>query len=388
MFMRRVAALASLLLCSVALPFTVDNGTVGPAEEHEHTSNLAPQGIQLFDLHQPGLMSSWATFLATTPMLNEEPLPPSLQRRLADVVATYRLLTPVDRPAFFVATYVDLLSERLLAVDPDQGRAMFPLQVCPVFASGDAAPVSSLLAEASGLPDELFVNAPGQPEHYRYLFLQTEYSHCRFLASIKKADEPALAARAGGRGDTTLATLSFTVGVRPYTAILGTKEELRALLETVGDIDAIAMFKRQRADRSPVDEADVLRFVRLLALLGTDARNGYAAIPVLLPLLNDDAEGVNNADVVSFRIADALELAYEARAAFRRTVPFSIRDTGQLHNARLAVARALAAGGEYRAVDRRIRSLLHQFVAGSNLLLATTVETERMPPTNDQRHSP
>ncbi len=288
LLIRDIAVLASLFCCGAALAISAEVWVAPPAGEHGDTSNIPPLGVKLFDLHDPGLMNSWPGFLATTPMLNDELLPASLQRRLTNVVATYQSLTPVGRPAFFVATYFDVLSERLLAGVDHESR-IFPMQVCPVFESGGDASVSSLLAVASGLPDALFVNAPGQPERYRYLFLQTEFSHCRFLGALQATEEPRVAVQAGEHADTLVARLSFDVGMRTYTATLGTKEELRALLEAVGEVDAISMFRQQIPRTSAVDEAEVLRFVRLLSLLATDGKSGYAAIPVLFPLLSEGA---------------------------------------------------------------------------------------------------
>ena len=381
--MRNIAVLALLFCCGAALAISTEVWVPRPVDEHGDISNIPPLGVRLFDLHDPGLMNTWPSFLASTPMLNDELLPKSLQDRLTNVVATYQFLTPIDRPAFFVATYFDLLSERLLSVDLDEESEIFPMQVCPVFASGRDASVSSLLAVASGLPDALFVNAPGQPERYRYLFLQTEFSHCRFLATLQALEGTRLPVQAGKHADTVVANLSFDVGMRSYTAILGTKEELRALVETVGEVDAVTMFRRQMPGRSAFDEAEVLRFIRLLSLLATDGQSGYAAIPVLFPLLSEGADEVHSAETESLRIADALDLAYQARDAFRQIVPSSIRDTDELLSAKLTVMKALAKGGDYHAADDRITSLLDQFVNGADLLLATTIAQEKMPLTKD-----
>jgi hypothetical protein len=354
-----IAALAWLSCWGAASATAAEGVAAQPVAQYEYVHDIAPLGVRLFDLHDPGLMSSWPGFLATTPMQNDEFLPASLQTQLTRVVATYQSLTPVGRPAFFVATYFDVLSERLLG-GLEHDSDILPMQVCPVFASGSDAAVSSLLAVASGLPDAVFVNAPGQPERYRYLFLQTEFSHCRFLATA--------AVQAPGNNG-----LSFDVGRRSYTATLRTKQELRALLEAIGEVDAVSMFTQQMPSRDARDEAEVLRFIRLLSLLATDGKSGYAAIPVLFPLLSEGADDVNAAETGSLRIADALDLAYEVRAAFRRIVRFPIRDTEELQDAKLAVMKALAEGGDYLATDERISALLDQFVNGSDLLLAGSV---------------
>jgi hypothetical protein len=369
---RSMAVLTCLFFSGTASATTAELAAERPVDGQEEGHNIPPLGVRLFDLHDPALMSSWPGFLATTPMLNDEPLPPLLQSRLAKVVETYQALTPVGQPAFFVATYFDLLSERLLAGVEHESN-IFPMQVCPVFASGSDAAVSSLLAVASGLPDALFVNAPGQPERYRYLFLQTEFSHCRFLAMVGGPEKIRLTAESGARPDTVSAHLSFDVGMRTYTATLGTKQELRALLEAVGEVDAISMFTQQMPSRSATDEAEVLRYTRLLSLLATDSKSGYAAIPVLFPLLSEGADEFPAAGTRSVPVADALDLAYRVREAFRLIVPFPIRDTDELLRAKLAVMQALAAGGEYLAGDERIRSLLNQFVNGSDLLLAAAI---------------
>jgi hypothetical protein len=354
----------------------------GPADDRGALSTISSQGVEVFDLHDPGLMSHWSTFLATTPMLNDQLLPPSLQDRLKNVVATYRFLTPADRPAFFVATYFDLLSERLLAVHADDGSEILPMRVCPVFTSGADASVTSLLAVASGLPDELFVNAPGRPERYRYLFLQTEFSHCRFLGAIRAAAESRRPGPAGRHAETGSAILSFTVGARRFNAVLSSKEEFRALLETVGEVDAVTTFREQMPRRRAVDEAEVLCFIRLLSLLATDGRSGYAAIPVLFPLLSAVGADGHTAEAESLLIVDALELAFEVRDVFRQIVPFEIRSLGELLNAKLAVSQALEDGA-HQEEDVRVTALLEQFVAGSDLLLATTIAQEKMPLTKD-----
>jgi hypothetical protein len=375
LLMRSIAVLTCLFCSGAAPATTAELSAERPVDRQEEGHNIPPPGVRLFDLHDPGLMSSWPGFLATTPMQNDELLPPSLQSRMTKVVETYQALTPVGQPAFFVATYFDLLSERLLAGAEHESN-IFPMQVCPVFASGSDAAVSSLLAVASGLPDALFVNAPGQPERYRFLFLQTEYSHCRFLATVRAPEKFHLPAEAGEQADTVIASLSFNVGMRTYTANLGTKQELRALVEAVGEVDAINKFTQQMPSRSATDEAEVLRFTRLLSLLATDGKSGYAAIPVLLPLLSEGADEHPTAETRSVPVADALDLAYRVREAFRLIVPFPIRDTNELLRAKLAVTQALAAGGEYLAGDERITSLLDQFVIGSDLLLAAAIEKQ------------
>jgi hypothetical protein len=385
--MRTVAVLALLLYAGAMPASSADRGAV-PATG---SGILDVPGIRLFDLHEPGLMVTWGQFLATTRMLNEEPIPPLLQSRLMSVVATYQALTPVDRPAFFVAQYFDLLSERLLSADGGSSRDVLPMQVCPVFASGADAPVSSLLALASGLPDELFVNAPGEPDRYRHLFLQTEFSHCRFLATLGAADEARLpvAGELSGASGPAPARLSFTLGTRRWSADLNSADELRALVETVGDVDAIAAFRGEMRSAGPADEADVLAFIRLLSLFATRSSNGYAAVPVLFPLLSgsgDDESGgqaqglrMQPLQAAPLQVADALALAYEARAAFLDIVPFPVRTPDDLLGARLAVMQALAEGGVYRAGDERVEALLHRFVTGADLLLPTLLAQEKTP---------
>jgi hypothetical protein len=371
---RSIAVLAWLFCCSAASATSAEGGAAHPVDEHEDLAGIPPLGVRLFDLHDPALMSAWPGFVATTPMQNDELLPASLQSRLTSVVANYQALTPIGRPAFFVATYFDVLSEHLLG-GVYQESNIFPMQVCPVFASGGDAAVPSLLAVASGLPDALFVNAPGQPERYRYLFLQTEFSHCRFLATatVQAPERTRPPAQPGDRAPAAVAHVTFEVGRRTYTATLGTRQELRALLEAIGEVDAVSVFKQQVPRRGARDEAEVLRFIRLLSLLATDGKSGYAAIPVLFPLLSGGADDLDSARIETLQVADALALAYEVRAAFRRIVPFPIRDTDALQSANLAVMKALSEGGENAAVDERISSLLDQFVIGTDLLLAATV---------------
>lgn len=382
--MRTVAVLALLLYAGAMPASSADRGVAVPATG---SGILDVPGIRLFDLHEPGLMGTWGQFLATTRMLNEEPLPPALQNRLMSVVATYQALTPVDRPAFFVAQYFDLLSERLLSADAGSSRDVLPMQVCPVFASGADAPVESLLALASGLPDDLFVNAPGEPDRYRYLFLQTEFSHCRFLATLGAADETLLpvAGELPGVSGPAPARLSFTLGTRSWSADLNSADELRALVETVGDVDAIAAFRREMRSTGTADEAEVLAFIRLLSLFATRGSNGYAAVPVLFPLLSGSGDGAQAERLQAgpLQVADALSLAYAARAAFLDIVPFPIRTPEDLLGARLAVMEALAEGGVCRAGDERVKALLDRFVTGADLLLPTLLAQEKTPPIGD-----
>lgn len=379
---RSVTFLVLLAHCAGVLAGNVDNDGSVPLASFEGTTTLTPPGVALFDLHDPGLMSQWASFLASTPMLNEAFLPSSLQNRLTAVVATYRTFTPAHQPEFFVATYLDLLSERLLAANAEGPGDIMPMRICPVFASGSDAPVSSLLAMASGLPDTLFVNAPGKPERYRYLFLQTEYSHCRFLATIRAATEPVAPVQLGWQEESTLARLTFNVGERPYTAMFGSTEELRALVETVGDIDAIAAFRQRMATPGTFDEAEVFIFIRLLSLLTTDGKSGYAAIPVLYPLLSRASNDESPGGAATLRVAEAMEHSFLARAAFREIVPFAIRDRDDLLHARAAVMRALSEDRQFQAADQRVTSLLARFVTGSGLLLESTYANEKMPPEN------
>jgi hypothetical protein len=375
-----VRILALLFLCTAALAASADPKGEGPEGAGQiDTATVPLADIALFDLHDPGLMESWGVLLATTPMLNGVLLPAELQDRLANAVATYRALTPNGQPAFFVATYFDLLSERLFAVSTAGGREISPMQVCPVFVSGADASVSELLAVASGLPEALFVHAAGRPERYRYLFLQSEFSHCNFLARTMAAYEPRQSIQPEGHAATPFAKLSFDVGESSFTAILSTKKELRALLETVGDADAIAAFRREVAGRSTVDEAEVLIFIRLLSLLATDGKSGYAAIPVLLPLIFERTVAEYAASTESLRIADALALAYRARELFRRIAPFAIDDTQDLLNAKLAVMQALAERKDSELADEQLIELLDRFVTGTDLLLGE----KKMPLTKD-----
>jgi hypothetical protein len=363
-----------LFCCGAGLAIEAER-PVGRLGNNPH--NL-PTDVQLFDLHDPELVSAWPTFLATTPMLNNEMLPSSLQNRLTHIVATYRALTPVDRPAFFVATYLDVLSDGLLTGTDDE---ILPMRVCPVFASGSNASVSSLLAVASGLPDELFVDAPGAAERYRYLFLQTEFSHCRFLSSIRAATGTELSTGSGASAGIPQTRLSFVVGERNYTATVRSKEELRALLETVGEVDATAMLRQQSPgggalNEAPFDEAQVLSYIRLLSLLATDGKNGYAAIPVLFPLLSNGTDTPATAANGSLQIADALDVAYRARDEFRQLVPFPIRDSADLLSAKLTVMQALAERDISPTGDVRVKALLDRFVIGADLLLVTTLAHE------------
>lgn len=370
---RRQFAVAILLLGGgAAVAASVDDAGP-PAADWQPDAYAAPQGVALFDLHEPGVLPAWTSFLATTPMLNEAPLPPALQKRMASVVANYRYLTPVNRPAFFVATYFDALAERLFATEVAD-QAILPLRVCPVFASGADATTSDLLAVASGLPDSLFADTPGHPERYRYLILETEYSHCRFLASLAATGMPA---DHGAQSESVSARLRFSVATQPYTATVGNRRELRALLETVGDVEAVTRFRTQMADGTSRDEADVLMYLRLISMLATDGRYGYAAIPVLFPALTGDADGGQLAERAPVSVSDALTVAYRARSAFRTIVPFRLRHPEDLLRAQFIVADALADADA--AIDGPVRSLLERFVVGADILLPPRVAQQKMP---------
>jgi hypothetical protein len=240
------------------------------------------------------------------------------------------------------------------------------MQVCPVFASGRDAAVSTLLATVSGLSTELFVHAPGQEDRYRYLLLQTEFSHCRFLRTARGVQT---SAPAGYQGQ-AVPNISFRLDSRNLDASVGSRDELRALVETVGEIEAIVAFRSRWPANGVADEADVLCFLRLLSLLATDSRNGYGAIPVLFPLLANG--GMDAAPIASLAVADALDLAYRSRAVFRELVPYRIHTVGDLSRAKLSVQNALSGISVQTPIDAQIADLLQQFVDGADLLTATT----------------
>jgi hypothetical protein len=380
--MKSLGCLALLLQCLAALAASADYVGGSGEDERGESSTIAPRGVALFDLHDPELMGSWADFLEKTPMLNAKPLPSGLQGRLTNDVVVYQYLTPADQPAFFVATYFDVLIDNLLVADGEETIEIRPMQVCPVFTSGKDPSVSSHLAVATGLPDELFANAPGRPERYRNLFLQTEYSHCRFLAAFWAVDGTGVRFHADEYQGKRLAHFSFEVGSRSYTACVGTRDELRALLEVLGDVDAISRVRGEESGRNSADETEVFSFARLLALLATDSKNGYAAIPVLYPMLNGQ-DDVHNAERGCLPIADALKLAYKAREAFRQLVTFSISDVETLSTAKLTVMRALSDDSYLLTAGEQLTAILHRFVTGADLLLAPTLAYGRMPPVND-----
>jgi hypothetical protein len=161
--------------------------------------------------------------------------------------------------------------------------------------------------------------------------------------------------------------ISFRVGPRNFRVHVGSRDELRAIVETVGEIDAISAFRKQWPANGIADEADVLRYVRLLSLLATDSKNGYGAIPVLFPLLNSTGEYPDPSG--SLEVSDALELAYRLRAVFRENVPIDIRDTDDLLRAKQSVMQAQADNVAFGPADAQIHGLLRQFVVGSDLLL-------------------
>lgn len=363
---KSVAVIALLLICSATVAMKNEQRVHSSVDEQPAAP--APKGVRLFDLHDPDLSRVWPEFLAATPMLDNRPVPPPLQNRLRTLVGTYRDLTAVGEPAYFVATYFDLLSEELLAKDVSLERTVLPMQVCPVFASGRDAAVSTLLATVSGLSTDLFLHAPGREERYRYLLLQTEFSHCNFLTTAR-----ALAVDVAAHYPDP--NIAFHLDSRSLEAIVGSRDELRALVETVGEIEAIRSFRDKWPASGDADEADVLSFLRLLSLLATDSKNGYGAIPVLFPLLAGG--GMDAAPTASLAVADALELAYQARAAFRKLVPYRIHDAGDLWRAKLLVRNALTGVAAHSPIDTQITDLLQQFVDGADLLLAAVTPKQK-----------
>lgn len=380
-YAKPMAILVVALQCLASSITSAESSSASQAQTRADFRTRPPPDVAMFDLHDPALMTDWARFLEQTPMLNEEPLPQYLKDRLTHVVGVYRTLTGTEQPAFFVATYFDVLASHLLA---DDGNDIRPLRICPVFTNGSGASVSSLLAVASGLPGELFANAPGTPERYHYLFLQTEYSHCRFLAAMQAEEYGSDQLPAAARGENGALHLSFQSGVESKTACVSRKEELRALLEALGDVDAVSMYRSSGYGHGSADEANVFGFARLLALLATDGKSGYAAIPVLYPLLDDHANQEYEATAGCLQVADALVLAYKARAAFRQLVPFAIGDAESLLAAKLNVMAALSEEAEYSgAADERLTALLERFVTDADLLLSPTLAYEKMPPVKD-----
>ena len=378
--MRMLARTAALLLSIAASTACANDVEFDGAGVHPR------QGIVIFDLHDPALMADWTKFLQVTPMINSEPVPHYLQSRLINVVGVYRSLTPAGRPAFFVATYFDVLSDRLFTAGISSAGNIGPMKSCPVFTSGNDAPVHELLAVASGLPGELFVNAPGRADNYRRLFLQTEFSHCHFLATMRKAGADVDLPTAVRSTPRRSVRLSFDVGTRTMTAIVTTRDELRALVETVGDLDAGRAFRADASQRVATDEAAILGYVRLLALLATDSDSGYAAIPVLRTLFAERLAAGSDVDATPFSVADALAVAFAARAAFREIVPFPVRNSDDLLGAKLAVKRALGDDALLHVGNDRLIGLLDDFVSGAELLLQPTYAHEKMPPVNNWRH--
>jgi hypothetical protein len=368
--MRQIAVIGLLLHYGATVAMNTQNSAPDLDQEV-----VAPDGVRLFDLHDPALSISFANFLATTPMLNDRLLSAALQSRLARMVGTYRSLTPAEQPAFFVATHFDLLTDGLLADNGPGETQVLPMQVCPVFASGAAAPVEALLAAASGLPDALFVNAPGRQDRYRYLFLQTEFSHCRFFAGLGLGREAVARAPLTHGAERGKRRIAFTVDGQGYMAAVDSRDQFRAIVETVGDVEAIRAFRAKWPGNDVPDEVDVLRYLRLLSLLATDGRNGYGAIPVLRPVFSTPAEA--GPDPLSVPVAESLDLAYRLRARFRKLVSFPLRDIDDLRRANQLVSRALENPEPVELMDSRIANLLEQFVTGTDILLAADPPTRK-----------
>jgi len=352
-----VRFLAALVI--LATPSTATPDVVAPATN-----------VRLFQLHDPALEQEWADFLATTPMLDQRPLPAALQRRLRRTLQVYQSATSATEPAYFVATYFDKLSDSMFAprwaseldaarLPPSASGRVTPLATCPVFAGSRHTSAADLLALASGLPAGLFTGVSGSSERFDELFLLTEMSHCRFLAEFAAnhlyAERPPCDEQPG-ESQVLQRCLQFSVNGNGLTVFVSNREELRAVVETVGDVEATTEFRHRRPRTSANDEADILRLVRLISLLTTDATTGYAAIPVMFKAVGAADETVD--------VRAALATAYRLRRAFRELVPFAVTTPESLREAARRVETALYSPAHSPNWEPGDHKFFEEFVVG------------------------
>lgn len=292
-------------------------------------SAYAEAGIRLFDPHQRGVDDEFREFLHEIPMTNLRPVPEKLVTETATALTLYRRPHVRPSPAYFVATNFDKSINALFSprekstVRLRYGEDIYPQVICPVFASHAGRNSADLLSEASGLPAAYFASAPGSRDNYHYLFLLTEASHCGFLA--RTIYDPTL------RG------------------ALRNADELRAVLEGIGDFEASALFHNHRPPRRYADEADVLFAARVLAMFLRERTSAYTAIPALTLAYLE--HGIIDG---STRIAALQQDVAAARLRFRKIAGASRR----LDTSRPEVLAALA-----EKIERTLRAERHSVSA-------------------------
>ncbi|HEX2138874.1 MAG TPA: hypothetical protein VHG33_04085 [Woeseiaceae bacterium] len=254
-------------------------------------SALAGVPIQIFELQAPDVSGRFRAFLTEVPMTNDRPVPGAL---IDDTVASLSFIksaTPVDEPSYFVASYIHKTA--LVALSPSSreryleryGESVYPQQICPVFLDSAGASSATLLSTAVNLPARYFSNVTGTADNLDRLFGLTEASHCGFIA--RELAQPTV----------------IPAGLDRHA--------LRALLEALGDFEAIAVFRGTDHAPEHADEADVLFAARLLATFLVERYNPYTPLPALLH--EYQRIGIDAAHRQLPRITDSVNLA-------RRTV--------------------------------------------------------------------
>lgn len=225
-------------------------------------AELAGVPIRVFDLQADGVSADFREFMQTVPMTNDRRVPEAL---VDDTVASldfFKSATPPGFPSYFVAAYIHKTAlVTMPAEDRNRylaryGEAVYPQRVCPIFVSQAGGSVPQLLSVATNLPAEWFSRARGSVEAYARLFELTEASHCGFIA-----------------GELTDPTV--------LPSGLG-QQELRTILEALGDFEATAAVRAEAIATSEADEADVLFAARLLAMFMLDRENAYTGVPALI----------------------------------------------------------------------------------------------------------
>ena len=223
---------------------------------------LAGVPIRIFDLHAEGVEEAFREFLQTVPMTNDRAVPGRLVDDTVASLSFIRATTPEDGPAYFVASWIHKtpLVSRSEAEHrryfERYGEDVYPQRVCPVFIGFGAADTAGLLSGATGLPAALFGNVPGDAPAIERLFALTEASHCGFIA--RELARPT---------------------VLPHGL---EQEDLRTILEALGDFEAGAVIRSPGTYSATADEADVLFAARLLATFLQERETAYTAVPGLL----------------------------------------------------------------------------------------------------------
>jgi hypothetical protein len=325
--MRLVTGLLLAILC-------VSSG--GATDRTTWLSSLAGVPIQVFDLHAPDVSREFRAFLSEVPMTNDRPVPGALVDDTVASLSFIKAATPAGEPSYFVASYIH---KTPFVAAPESARArylerygehVYPQQVCPVFLDRAGANVPTLLSTAVNLPVSFFEDVMGSADNYDRLFGLTEASHCGFIAH--ELEEPTV----------------LPPGL--------SRQELRTILEALGDFEATAVFRDAEYRAAAADEADVLFAARVLAMFLLDRQNAYTAIPGLLHEYR--RIGVDAAHRDLGRIAESVRLARQTvRSVLKQDNDPIVNGNRSLAtiDARLKLAEA---SGELRVSDELARLLI------------------------------